>query len=305
MQSLVRNAYPRTAIALVVAACGLSLVSGSIAAGAASSNEPVQRTVYGTTDPLNAPGQTLSLQQVVIAPDETLAVHFHEGTQLATVRSGVLTHNVVSGTAQVTRADGSIDSVDGPSVVTLRKGDALVEEESVVHFDANKGKKPVVLELTALLRAGAPLSTPVGDGDAGATKVHLATTLVSQSRTLHQVGGGAEKTYGWNLLTGESSLDDQQVGLEMLASVNYVEGSGEFFGFITFTFADASTLGVSMQGSARFDAATGDTAFVATLGVIGGTGTYAATTGTGVFKGSRSAALGGDVAATFDLGLHG
>ncbi len=305
MHSLIGTARSRMAIALVIGACGLGLVLGSLTAGAASSKEPIQRTVYGTTDPENAPGQALSLQQVVIAPGAKLAVHFHEGTQLATIRAGVLTYNVVSGKAVVTRAGGKVETVAGPGVVMLRKGDALVENESLVHYGANNGTKPVVIELTALLRAGAPLSTPVGDGDAGATAVHMETTLTSQSRTLHQVGADGEKTYGWNLLTGTSSLDDQPVSVEMLASVNYVSGSGQFSGFITFTYADGSTLGVSMQGSARLDSATGDTAFVATLGVIGGTGTYAATTGTGVFTGSRTSALGGDVAATFDLGLHG
>ena len=107
------------------------------------------------------------------------------------------------------------------------------------------------------------------------------------------------------MLTGTSSLDNQPVGIELLGSVNYVSGSGPFSAFVTFTYADGSTLGASMQGNARLDSATGDTALVATLGVIGGTGKYAATTGTGLFTGSRHAALGGDVTATFDLGLHG
>jgi hypothetical protein len=128
---------------------------------------------------------------------------------------------------------------------------------------------------------------------------------VTRARTLHQVGADSEKTYGWNLLTGASNLDDQPVGVEMLGSVDYLRGSGPFSGFITFTYADGSTLGVAMQGSARLDGASGDTAFAATLGVVGGTGKYAATTGTGVFTGTRRAALGGDVTATFDLGLHG
>jgi mannose-6-phosphate isomerase-like protein (cupin superfamily) len=305
MHSTIGTIRARSLVACVLAACGIGLVLGGSAADAApAAKEPVQRTVYGTTDPENAPGQTLSLQQVVIAPGAQLAVHFHEGTQLTTVHAGVLTYNVVSGTVQITRADGSIESVAGPKVVALRKGDALVENESLVHFGANSGKKPVVLELAALLRAGAPLSTPVGEGDAGATTVHLETTLTSQSRTLHDAGADAEKTYGGNLLTGASSLDDQPVDIEVLASIDYLKGSGAFFGFVTFTFADGSTIGTSMQGSASLDSGTGDTAFVATLGVIGGTGTYAATTGTGMFTGSRTAALGGDVAATFDLGLH-
>ncbi len=304
MHSTIGTVRGRAAIALAIAACALGLVLAPHAADAASTpKEPVERTVYGTTDPLNAPGQTLSLQQVVIAPGAKLPVHFHEGTQLTTVRSGVLTYNVVSGTVQITRTDGSIDTVTGPKVVIVRKGDALVENESLVHFGANAGKRPVVLELAVLLRTGAPLSTPVGEGNEGAAQLHLETTLTSQSRTLHEADG--DKTYGWNTLTGASSLDDQPVDVEMLASVDYVDGSGPFFGFLTFTFADGSTLGFTMQGSAHLDPAADETTFASTLAVIGGTGTYAATTGSGVFSGQRTAELGGDVAASFDLGLHG
>ena len=224
---------------------------GASSAGAASPpspKEPIQRTVYGPTAPANAPGQELSLQQITIAPGAKLPQHFHEGTQVATIRAGVLTYNVVSGTVQVTRVDGSTKSVTGPRVVRLRTGDALVETESLVHYGANTGKQPVVIEIAVLIQAGAPLATPVGDGDAGVTAVHMATTLTSQSRMLHQVGAAAEKTYGWNLLTGTTTVDDQPVGIEMLASVNYVSGNGQFSGFITFTYADGSTLGVSMQG---------------------------------------------------------
>ena len=163
----------------------------------------------------------------------------------------------------------------------------------------------MVLELAVLLRTGAPLSTPVGEGNEGATQLHLETTLTSQSRTLHDAGADGDKTYGWNELTGASSLDDQPVDVEVLASVDYIDGSGPFFGFLTFTFADGSTLGFTMQGTADLDSAADETTFASTLAVIGGTGTYAATTGSGVFIGKRTAELGGDVAATFDLGLHG
>jgi hypothetical protein len=288
---------------LLLAACTVGLAAH--VAVAASAKEPIQRIVYGQTTANNAPGQELYLQKVVIAPGAKLAEHFHEGTQLATVRAGVLTYNIVSGEAVVTRPGGKPKTVAGPNVVTLRTGDSLVESNSLVHYGSNRGKQPVVIELATLLRIGAPLSTPVGAGDAGATAVHMETTLTSQSRTLHQVGADGGKTYGWNLLTGTSTLDNQPVGVELLGSVNYVSGSGPFSGSVTLTYADGSTLGVSMQGNASLDSATGDTALVATLGVIGGTGKYAATTGTGVFTGTRHAALGGDVTATFDLGLHG
>ena len=144
-------------MALVIATCGLGLVLAPHAADAASTpKEPVERTVYGTTDPLNAPGQTLSLQQVVIAPGAKLAVHFHEGTQLTTVRSGVLTYNVVSGTAQITRADGSIDSVTGPKVVTCARATRSSRTSRSCTSARTQGKKPVVLELAVLLRPAHP-----------------------------------------------------------------------------------------------------------------------------------------------------
>jgi hypothetical protein len=61
---------------------------------------------------------------------------------------------------------------------------------------------------------------------------------------------------------------------------------------------------VQFQGAATVT--NGDeTSFAATLGVIGGTGRYASATGTGIFTGSRKAALGTAVAATFDLTIAG
>src|SRR5204862_5723532 len=105
-------------------------------------------------------------------------------------------------------------------------GDGLIETASLVHHAANKGRKPVVIVLTALLRDGAPLATPVGDGAAGTTPVHLQTVLVSQSRTLLQAGANNAITYGTNQLTGAATPDGQSVTVSILANVDYVNGSG-------------------------------------------------------------------------------
>ena len=291
--------------ALVSTACALAFtLTAATAAAAATDKVPVTRSVYGKTPPDNAPGQEMYLQQVVIAPGGRLPEHFHEGTQLATIRSGVLTYNIVTGTAVVTRAGGQTVKVKGKGVVTLRKGDTLVEAESLVHYGSNKGKVPVVILLTALLHEGAPLSTPVGDGDASAKPMRIEATLSSQSRTLRQVGADGLKAYGWNQLTGTSSLRGEPVEVELLGAVNYDNGQGPFSGFFTFTYADGSTLAASAQGITTVDAASGTTNFAASLGVIGGTGTYAEATGSGTFTGSRTTAVGGDVKATIDLGLH-
>src|SRR5204863_9093217 len=134
---------------------------GAVAAAKVQGNG-VTRTPLGQAAPANAPGQALYLQQVTIAPHAKLAEHFHQGTQVARVISGVLTYNIVSGTAAVTRAGGRTEDVSGPNKVLLRPGDALVETSSLVHFGANDTNKPVVIELAPLLEQGAPLATPVG-----------------------------------------------------------------------------------------------------------------------------------------------
>jgi hypothetical protein len=124
----------------------------------------VTRTPLGEATPANAPGQTLYLQQVTIAPRAKLPEHFHQGTQVARVISGTLTYNIVSGTAAVSRANGKTEAVPGPAKVLLHPGDSLVETASLVHYGANDTNAPVVIELAALLAQGAPLATPVGTG---------------------------------------------------------------------------------------------------------------------------------------------
>ena len=129
--------------------------------------------------------------------------------------------------------------------------------------------------------------------------------LTSDSRTLVQVGPANTITYGWNRLLGTATVNGQPVGVDMQASVQYTSGNGPFSGFVTFTFADGSTLGVSMQGVTTAAANTTDATFSSTLGVIGGTGTYLEAKGAGTFTGTRQTQLGGQVQSMFDLDLQG
>jgi hypothetical protein len=269
-----------------------------------SGNTGITRADLGSALPANAPGQQLYLQRVTVAPGAKLPEHFHQGTQVARILGGVLTYDIASGTATLTHANGKTETVDAPATVKLRKGDGLVETQGLVHHGSNGGKVPVVIELASLLQAGAPLSTPVGQSATG-TPLQVTADLDSQSRNLHTVGADGSVTYGWNQLVGTATVDGQPVGVELLGNVNYVKGSGPIFGFVTFTFADGSTLGVQFQGAATATATGDETSFAATLGVIGGTGPYASATGTGIFTGSRQAALGTTVAATFDLAIAG
>jgi len=287
----------------LVALVAIVVVGVAVAAYAAKQKEPIRRVVYGTAQPQNAPGQSMNLQQVEIDPGAKLPEHFHAGTQIATIKQGVLTYHVVSGAVTKLHEDGTAEMLSAPKTLKLRVGDTIVENEGLVHYGANDGKKLVVIEVAALLKDGEPLATPVGTGVTGDT-VKLETTLSSQSRTLYQSGPGNESTYGWNRLTGASTLNGQPVSIEMLATVDYTKGNGPFSGVITFTFADGSTLGVSMVGSTTAQPNGTDAAFASTLGVIGGTGQYVNTTGYGTFTGTRSAALGTDVGAVFMLQLR-
>jgi uncharacterized RmlC-like cupin family protein len=130
-------------------------------AAAGTTANGVTRTPLGEAVPTNAPGQKLYLQQVTIAPHAKLPEHFHQGTQVAHVVSGVLTYNIVAGVAAVTRADGKHEEFSAPNTVLLQPGDSLVETSTLTHFGANDTDKAVVIELTALLEQGAPLATPV------------------------------------------------------------------------------------------------------------------------------------------------
>ena len=287
---------------LVVVALGGVAGADSSTTSTTAASTGVTRTPLGQASPLNAPGQTLYLQRVTIDAGARLVEHFHDGTQVARVIKGVLTYNVVSGAAAVTRKNGKTETANAPATITLNPGDSLVETAGLTHYGANNGKNKVVIELAALLRDGAPLATPTGTALTG-TLLKITTNLDSESRTLHTVG--TDRIYGWNRLLGTATVDGQPVSIEMLATVNYTKGSGPFSGLITFTFADGSTLGVQMQGTTVASADTTSAAFTSTLGVIVGSGRYATATGTGTFVGSRSAALGTSVAATFDLTLAG
>ena len=290
-------------LGVLVAGASAAAQTTTTTAGSSSSNG-ITRDELGSAAPANGPGQELYLQRVTIAPGAKLPQHFHQGTQVAHIRSGVLTYDIASGTATVTRASGTTETVDAPATVKLRKGDGLIETQGLVHHGSNQGKRPVVIEIAALLQAGAPLSTPVGQSATG-TPLEISADLESQSRTLHTVGADGSVTYGWNQLVGTATVDGQPVGVELLGNVSYVKGSGPIFGFVTYTFADGSTLGVQFQGAATATANGDETSFAATLGVLGGTGHYATATGTGIFTGSRQAALGTTVASTFTLTIAG
>jgi len=141
--------------------------------------------------------------------------------------------------------------------------------------------------------------------DAPAADLSVTVQLTSQNRVLHKVGVDDEKIYGWNQLTGSTQVGTEVVSVEMLGEVDYVNGSGAFAGFVTFTFPDQSTLATRMTGGKAVAATdTTEATFSATLEVIDGTGRYLGEKGKGTFTGTRKDALGGDVVSDFRLDLE-
>ena len=171
--------------------------TGSTSTTTSSGTTGIIRADLGSTAPANAPGQELYLQRVTIAPGAKLPEHFHQGTQIARILGGVLTYDIASGSAVVTRADGKTETVDAPATVTLEKGDGLVETQGLVHHGSNRGKKPVVIEIASLLAAGAPLSTPVaGRARPGPRSSCRLTSSRSRARSTPWAPTGRSRTAG-------------------------------------------------------------------------------------------------------------
>lgn len=126
----------------------------------AEPTEAATAELLGEASPGSAEGQTLYLQRVTIHPDQQLPTHYHQGTQIGYIESGVLTYVIETGTARVVRADGREESFGGPITIELHEGDYIVETQDLVHYGANETDDPVVILLSSLLNEDAPLSNP-------------------------------------------------------------------------------------------------------------------------------------------------
>lgn len=124
--------------------------------------------------------------------------------------------------------------------------------------------------------------------------------LVSAGTTLQTLPG--DVTYGWNDLRGPTRWGRSAAQMRFLGSVDYVNGTGPFGGFVTITRSDGTTIAFSVTGWATSPAkeqGTANAKFRGTFTVIGGTGPYAGATGTGTMTGFRKAALGSPVELSF------
>lgn len=127
---------------------------------------PIDVTHSGPVEVEGAPGQALHLARYVIAPHTSLQPHFHDGTQIGLVVSGTLTYTVLTGrvTVHARGSDGQpiqVAELSDGQTAEVGAGHWLVERADTTHFGANAGDEPLVIVTSSLLRAGAPLATPV------------------------------------------------------------------------------------------------------------------------------------------------
>jgi quercetin dioxygenase-like cupin family protein len=271
--------------------------------GDATETDGVTTTVLGLTQPPNAAGRTLSLEQVVIDPGAHLSPQQPAGTQVVRIESGRLEFRVISGHVSVSKAGGTPETVKGPTTIELRAGDTVIQTAGVERAARNQTERPVRAIVAALLPEGAALSSPATDDESG-TPLHLDTVLSVTDSALVTVGPLGQYRYGTVTETGTSQVDGEEVRVDVTAQVRYTDGNGPFWGVLTLTFPDGSTIGASFTG-ATLATEEGGAQFASTVGVIGGTGRYAdVTSGSGTYKGSRPAAAGTEPLTTeIDLNI--
>jgi hypothetical protein len=148
-----------------------------------------------------------------------------------------------------------------------------------------------VASLLAVVGTAAPAAAQ------STSAIDVTVTLTSKQTVLTQVGRGGAVTYGWNQLSGSATTPSGPTAVDILGNVNYTNGSGPFFGFLSMHFASQSTVAFLMQGRAAKQP-DGSTKLKASLTVIDGNAAFTGAKGSGAFTGSRAAALGSPIVIT-------
>ena len=156
----------RLRLTLAVAATALvaiGAVAGYVIAQSGGATA-VRTPLAQSTKVKGAKGKTLGLSRVTIPAGGTIALHHHEGTQVAYIQSGVLTYTVKSGSVTVMSGPADdptvVRKIAGGQTGKIKAGQWIVEQPSTIHQAANNGSAKIVIYLSTLLRTGAPPSTP-------------------------------------------------------------------------------------------------------------------------------------------------
>ena len=130
----------------------------------------------------------------------------------------------------------------------------------------------------------------------GAPGAQAISTIAARRGTL---------TYGTVHVAGPTTLAGNATVVDVLAVINYIDGSGPIHGSMTLSSDEAGTLGLTYNARATVQR-DGSTVIRGVLTVMSGSGSYAGLTGTGVVRGLRAAGTppGGQVHYTIDIDLH-
>jgi quercetin dioxygenase-like cupin family protein len=153
---------------LAVVPLGVGLLAAGVLVGhviAQSGGASAVRTPLAqSTKVKGAAGRTLGLSRVTIPAGGKIALHHHQGTQVAYIQSGVLTYTVKSGGVRVMTGPADhptvVRKINGGQTGRINAGEWIVEQPSTIHQATNSGKTKIVIYLATLLKAGAPPSTP-------------------------------------------------------------------------------------------------------------------------------------------------
>lgn len=124
-----------------------------------------------------------------------------------------------------------------------------------------------------------------------------APTLV-----INEVGAQKEHRYGEARLVGMANFAGEQVEVELLAIINYLNGNGPFSGFWTFTAPNGDRLAFTYTGSAEQRDGVGR--LRGEIEVLGGTGRFVNVTGSGVVDGRRSGEFGSGTAIAYTITMN-
>jgi hypothetical protein len=160
----------------------------------------------------------------------------------------------------------------------------------------------IALLLAACL-ASRVLATPQPAADAQHLHVAFVTNTGAaepSDTTFYTVG---QEQFGVGRLASIVDINGEQVTFEVLVSLEYIDGSGPFTGFLSLFWPNGDAVACRYEGVVVRDDA-GDSRWNSILHVIDGSGSLTGATGVGTVSGFRSAALGGSVEYTVDLTIH-
>jgi hypothetical protein len=160
----------------------------------------------------------------------------------------------------------------------------------------------IALLLTACL-ASSVLAAP--QPAANEQRLHVAfvtSTGAAQPNdtTFYTVG---PEQFGVGRLASIVDIDGQQVTFEVLVSLEYIDGSGPFTGFLSLLWPNGDAVTCRYEGVVVRDDS-GDSRWNSILHVIDGSGSLTGATGVGTVSGFRSVALGGSVEYTVSLTIQ-